>query len=97
MSTRTRRRRPRARGPRRRRRTLELTAAYLSAHEGGYTAEIDEVRGVHSQGQTFAEARANLHEALSLMLGEAPAQFGIAGDGPPPGALLEIPFVVVPA
>lgn len=74
-----------------------MTVAYLPAREGGYTAEIVEARGVHSQGETFAEARANLHEALSLMLEEAPGQFGIVRDGPPPGALLEKLFVVLPA
>ncbi len=31
------------------------------------------------------------------MLEEAPGQFGVAADGPPPGALLEKLFVVLPA
>jgi predicted RNase H-like HicB family nuclease len=85
------------RSPRRRgrgRRTLTLTAAYLPAREGGYTAEILEAVGVHSQGQTFDEARENLHDVVSLMLEEAPHQFGIRHDSPPPGALLEKLFVV---
>jgi predicted RNase H-like HicB family nuclease len=97
MTTSTRRRRAPSRKAAVRRRTLELTAAYLPAQEGGYTAEIVEARGVHSQGETFAEARANLHEALALMLEEAPGQFGVESGGPPPGALLEKLFVVLHA
>ena len=50
----------------------------------------------HSQGETFDEARGNLHQAIALMLEEAPGQFGVANSGPPPGALLEKLFVVLP-
>ena len=76
---------------------MVLTAAYLPAKEGGYTVEIVEARGVHSQGDTFDEARANLHEVVALMLEEAPAQFGLRNGGAPPGALLEKLFVVLTA
>lgn len=73
-----------------------LTAAYLPADEGGYTVEVLEATGVHSQGSTFDEARANLHEVIALMLEEAPEQFAARKASPPPGALLERVFVVLP-
>ncbi len=83
-------------GRRRRSRSLELTAAYLPASEGGYTVEILEARGVYSQGDTFEEARANLHEVVALMLEEAAGQFGVRKAKAPPGALLEKLFVLLP-
>jgi predicted RNase H-like HicB family nuclease len=73
-----------------------LTAAYLPADEGGYTVEVLEATGVHSQGDTFDEARENLHEVVALMLEEAPEQFSARKANPPPGALLERVFVVLP-
>jgi len=93
MSTSTGPRRTRRRHPRRR--TVALTAAYLAAKEGGYTAEVLEAVGVHSQGETFEEARENLHDAVALMLEEAPDQFGTRTASAPPGALLERMFVVL--
>jgi predicted RNase H-like HicB family nuclease len=80
-----------------RRRALPLTAAYVPAKEGGYTAEILEAKSVYSQGATFEEARENLYAVVGLMLEEAPRQFGRRGVSPPPGALLEKLFVVLPA
>ena len=74
-------------------RTLELTAAYCPAAEGGFTVAILDARGVYSQGDTFDEARRNLHAVVALMLEEAPSQFGIKAASPPPGALLEKLFV----
>lgn len=76
---------------------MALTAAYLPAKEGGYTVEVLEAVGVHSQGETFDEARANLHEVVALMLEEAPRQFGARAPSAPPGALLETFFVMLPA
>jgi predicted RNase H-like HicB family nuclease len=76
---------------------LSLTAAYLPAREGGYTAEILEAIGVHSQGNTFEEAQANLHAAVALMLEEAPHQFRRKGAAAPPGAILERLFALVPS
>jgi len=75
---------------------MALTAAYLPASEGGYTVEILEARGVYSQGDTFDKARANLHDVVALMLEEAPHQFGARKSRPPPGALLEKLFVLLP-
>ena len=74
MGTSTRKSRPR--GVNAKRKTLSLTAAYVPAAEGGYVAEILEATGVHSQGDTFETARANLHAVVALMLEEAPHQFG---------------------
>jgi len=81
----------------RKRKALSLTAAYVPAAEGGYTAEILEAVGVHSQGDTFERARANLHAAVALMLEEAPHQFGRKGAAAPPGAILEKLFALVPS
>lgn len=92
-TTRATRRRRRGRG---KSRTVVLTAAYLPAEEGGYTVEVLEAVGVYSQGDTFDEARKNLHEVVALMLEEAPDQFGARKASPPPGALLERVFVVFP-
>lgn len=75
---------------------LTLTAAYAPATEGGYAAEILEATGVHSQGDTFEEARANLHAVVALMLEEAPHQFGKKATAAPPGAVLERLFALVP-
>lgn len=81
----------------RRRKTLTLTAAYLPDPSGGYTVEVLEATGVHTQGDTFDEARANLYEVIALMLEEAPSQFGVRPASAPPGALLEKVFVMLPA
>lgn len=77
-------------------RSMALTAAYVPAEEGGYVAEILEATGVHSQGGSFEEARANLLEVISLMLEEAPHQFGDRDAEVPPGALTERIFVLLP-
>jgi predicted RNase H-like HicB family nuclease len=78
------------------RRAMPLTAAYVPAREGGYTAEILEAQSVYSQGKTFEEARENLYAVVALMLEEAPHQFGRRSASPPPGALLEKLFVLLP-
>lgn len=89
----------RARTPRPRRRkgrALELTAAYVPAAGGGYVVQVLEARGVHAQGDSFEEARANLHDVVVLVLEEAPHQFGVRKSKPLPGALLEKLFVLLP-
>ena len=91
-TTRSKDRMPRGR---RRRRTVVLTAAYLPADEGGYTVDVLEAVGVHSQGSTFDAARKNLHDVVALMLEEAPEQFGTRKASPPRGALLERLFFVL--
>jgi predicted RNase H-like HicB family nuclease len=97
MSTARQKTRKDAGAGKRRRKTLSLTAAYVAAAEGGYTAEILEATGVHSQGDTFEQTRANLHAVVALMLEEAPHQFGSKAAAPPPGAVLEKLFALVPS
>ena len=47
---------------------LDLTIVYEPGEEGWILATIPEVRGVFSQGRTREEARANVIDALRLML-----------------------------
>ena len=47
---------------------LNLTAVFVSAEEGGFTAYIEEIRGVVSEGETIEEAQENLMDALQLVL-----------------------------
>ena len=47
---------------------MTLTAVYTAAPEGGYTAIIEEVPGAISEGETLEEARANLSDALRMVL-----------------------------
>ncbi|MBI4618444.1 MAG: type II toxin-antitoxin system HicB family antitoxin [Planctomycetes bacterium] len=75
---------------------MALTTAYVPAKEGGYVAEILEATGVHTQGESFEEARKNLLEVIALMLEEAPHQFGDREAEAPPGALMERIFVLLP-
>ena len=48
--------------------SLELTAVFREAPEGGYVAFVEELPGANTQGQTLDEARANLREAVELVL-----------------------------
>jgi predicted RNase H-like HicB family nuclease len=47
---------------------MKLTAIFEEAEEGGYIAFIEEIPGVNSQGDTLEESRANLLEALDMVL-----------------------------
>ena len=47
---------------------LQLTAIYKAAPEGGYTSTFEELPDVFSQGETIEEAKANLLDALDLVL-----------------------------
>jgi predicted RNase H-like HicB family nuclease len=47
---------------------LELTAVFREVPEGGYVAFVEELPGANTQGETLAEARANLREAVALVL-----------------------------
>ena len=47
---------------------LKLTAVFEEAEEGGYIAFFEELPGVNSQGETLIEAKANLFEALDLIM-----------------------------
>ncbi len=46
----------------------ELTAVFRAVPEGGYVAFVEELPGANTQGETLAEARANLREAVALVL-----------------------------
>ena len=43
------------------------TAIYKKVR-GGYTAWVEEIPGVNTQGKTLREAKENLRDALTLML-----------------------------
>ena len=47
---------------------LQLTAIYEKAEEGGYIGYVAELPGANTQGETLAEARENLQEAVELLL-----------------------------
>ena len=47
---------------------MRLTAVFEPAKEGGYSCFIEEIPAAISQGETIEEARANLLEALQLVL-----------------------------
>jgi predicted RNase H-like HicB family nuclease len=46
---------------------LTLNAVYLKV-PGGYVGFVEELPGANTQGETLGEARANLKEAVSLIL-----------------------------
>jgi predicted RNase H-like HicB family nuclease len=62
---------------------MKLTAVFEPAQEGGYTCFVQEIPAAISQGETIAEARANLLEALQLVL---QCQRELAGKELPPHA-----------
>ena len=47
---------------------LKLTAVFEHDEEGGYIAYIEEIPGVNTQGETLDEAKANILEALNLVM-----------------------------
>jgi predicted RNase H-like HicB family nuclease len=47
---------------------MKLTAVFEPAKEGGYMCFVEEIPAAISQGETLAEARANLLDALKLVL-----------------------------
>lgn len=47
---------------------LEFTAVFRRDPALGYIAFVEELPGANSQGATLAEARANLYEAVKLVL-----------------------------
>ena len=51
---------------------LDLTIVYEPAEEGWIMASIPQIPGVHSQGRSREEARANVIDALRLMLSPPP-------------------------
>jgi predicted RNase H-like HicB family nuclease len=47
---------------------VKLTAVFEPAAEGGFTAHFEELPEVFSEGETLAEAKANLLDALTQVL-----------------------------
>ena len=47
---------------------MKLTAVFEPAKEGGYTCFVEEIPAAISQGETIEEAKANLVNALRLVL-----------------------------
>ena len=47
---------------------MKLTAVFIPAPEGGYTALVEEIPGAISEGETMEEARENLADALRMVL-----------------------------
>ncbi len=47
---------------------VEFTAVFRSVPGGGYVAFVEELPGANTQGVTLEEARANLEEAVRLVL-----------------------------
>ena len=47
---------------------MNLTAVFIPAEEGGYTAFVEEIPGAITQGETIDEARENLVDALRMVL-----------------------------
>jgi len=47
---------------------LKLTAVFEEGPEGGYTCGFEELPDVFSEGETIEEAKANLVDALQLVL-----------------------------
>ncbi len=48
--------------------SMKLTAVFEKV-EDGYVAFVEELPGANTQGATLEEARANLQEAIELVLG----------------------------
>lgn len=47
---------------------MKLTAVFEPAKEGGFTCFVEEIPAAISQGETREEAKANLGDALQLVL-----------------------------
>jgi predicted RNase H-like HicB family nuclease len=45
-----------------------FTAVFVEEPEGGYSAYVEEIPGVNTQGESLDEARSNLQEALKMVL-----------------------------
>jgi predicted RNase H-like HicB family nuclease len=66
---------------------VKLTAVFEPAIEGGYTCFVEEIPAAISQGETLEEAKANLRDALQLVL---ECQRELAEKDLSPGALREV-------
>ena len=71
--------------------TMQLTAVFEKVPEG-YIAFIEELPGANAQGATLEEARANLQEAVELVLEANRILAEEVLDG---RAVIREPFVIV--
>ena len=46
----------------------QYTAVFVACKEGGFTGYLVEIPGVVTEGETLDEVRANLHDALALVV-----------------------------
>lgn len=65
---------------------MKVTAVFEPAREGGFTCFVEEIPAAISQGETLAEAKANLLDALKLVL---ECQRELAEKNLSPGAVRE--------
>jgi predicted RNase H-like HicB family nuclease len=65
---------------------MKLTAVFEPAKEGGYTCFVEEIPAAISQGESLEDAKANLMDALKLVL---ECQREMAEKDLPPDALRE--------
>ena len=65
---------------------MKLTAVFEPAREGGYTCFVEEIPAAISQGETLEEAKANLLDAVKLVLD---CQRELAEKGLSPNAVRE--------
>jgi predicted RNase H-like HicB family nuclease len=63
--------------------TMQMMIRYHQGESGWIVASIDEVPGALSQGRTREEARANVIDALRLMLKSEPSASTDADSGEP--------------
>ncbi|MFA9388403.1 MAG: type II toxin-antitoxin system HicB family antitoxin [Prolixibacteraceae bacterium] len=47
---------------------MNINAVFVEDPEGGYSAYIEGIPGVNTQGETLEEARENLKDALKMVL-----------------------------
>lgn len=47
---------------------MKLTGVFVPEAEGGFSCYVEEIPGAISQGETIEEAKANLLEALQLVV-----------------------------
>ena len=61
--------------------TNTFTAVYQPAEEGGFIAFVEEIPGAITQGETIEEARANLQDAIQLLLEANRSSFVVSRIG----------------
>jgi len=69
---------------------LQLTAIYRKVRDG-YVAFVEELPGANTQGATLDEARANLREAVELVL---EANRGLVADESRGADVIREPFLL---